>query len=185
MNRKLIIALSTSAALAAPLAAQAQDSATVHLTANVAEACVVGEPDTTTLNLGDLTGSNGLITSDLASVTTFSTAIETAWCNTPSKMTLSGDPMALTTTPGYSTPAGFARLVTYDATLEGWPAPILIRPLVLDTSNDASANTAHASQLDLVISKLAAVDGTGAESTTAVLEAGGYAGAITISVAAE
>lgn len=185
MNRKLFIALSTSAALAAPLAAQAQDSATVHLSANVEEACVVGEPDDTTLNLGDLTGSDGRITTDLASVTTFTTTIDTAWCNTPSKMTLSGDPMALTVTPGYGTPAGFARLVTYDAELGGWPSSILIRPLLADTTDDASAGTAHASELELVISKLAAIDGSGAESTTAVLEAGGYLGSLTISVAAE
>lgn len=186
MNRKLFIALSTSAALAAPLAAQAQDSATVHLMANVDEACVVGEPADTTLQLGDLTNSEGRITDELATTTTFTTTIETAWCNTPSMMTLSGEAMALNVTPGYSTPAGFARLVTYDATLGGWPDPILVRPLTtIGATNDAGASTAHASELELVISKLTAVDGTGAENALAVLEAGGYTGELTISVAAQ
>lgn len=190
MNRKLLIALTASAAMAAPLAAQAQvpDAVSaVAINGDVGQACVVGEPTEATLPIGDLTGSDGRITPALAGAGSAATTdIQNAWCNTPSTMTLDGEPMALTATPAYSTPAGFSRLVTYNATLSGWPEPLLVRPLVGGAIDTADADGAHTSVLQLVISSLAALDASGtAEAPTAVLEAGGYAGSVTVSVAVQ
>src|SRR5690606_7442139 len=149
---------------------------TVTITGTVDEACAIGQPQTLTLGLGDLTGPDGRITSALASANVAaSTTIDTAWCNAPSTLSLDGAPMALTPAPAYSTPTGFARLVTYDATLSGWPTPLVDRPLIGDAAKTADADGAHASQLTLEISALEALDAGGtAPNTTAVLEAGGY-----------
>ena len=94
--------------------------------------------------------------------------------------------IALTPAPAYSTPTGFARLVTYDATLSGWPTPLVDRPLNGDSAKTVDADGAHASQLTLAISALEALDAGGtAPNTTAVLEAGGYEGAVVVSVAVQ
>jgi len=191
MTRTLILALTASAALAAPQAAQAQtanESSTVTLTASVQKVCVIGEPAQSTLTIGDLTGPDGRITATLAgSATAVSTSIDNAWCNTPSTLSLNGAPMALTVTPGYVTPNGFARLLTFDATLVGWPANIVDRPLVGDAAKTTSAATPHAaSSLVLNISALEALNAGGtAANNGAVLEAGSYSGSVVIAVAAQ
>lgn len=188
MTRKLLTALLASAALAAPLAAQAQDaSSNIVINGEVDEACVIGDPALVTLSLGDLTGSDGRITPALASANTAaSTTIDNAWCNAPSTLSLDGTPLALSPAPSYSTPAGFARLVTYDATLSGWPTPVVDRPLVGDAAKSVDAAGAHASQLTLAISALEALNAGGtAANTTAVLEAGGYEGSVVVSVAVQ
>ena len=188
MNRKLLTALIASTALAAPLAAQAQDaSSTVTINGDVEQACVIGQPTLVTLALGDLTGSDGRIAPALASANTAaSTTIDNAWCNAPSTLSLDGSPLALTPAPAYSTPTGFARLVTYDATLSGWPTPLVDRPLNGDSAKTVDADGAHASQLTLAISALEALDAGGtAPNTTAVLEAGGYEGQVVVSVAVQ
>lgn len=188
MNRKLLTALIASAALAAALAAQAQDaSSTVTINGEVEEACVVGQPTEVTLALGDLTGSDGRITPALAGATAAaSTEIETAWCNAPSTLSLDGAPMALSPVPAYSTPSGFARLVTYDANLTGWSAALLDRPFIGDAAKTVDAANAHAAPLELVISRLAALDAAGtAENALAVLEAGAYSGSVVVSVSVQ
>ena len=115
-----------------------------------------------------------------------STTIDNAWCNAPSTLSLDGSPLALTPAPAYSTPTGFARLITSDATLSGWPTPLVDRPLNGDSAKTVDADGAHASQLTLAISALEALDAGGtAPNTTAVLEAGGYEGAVVVSVAVQ
>lgn len=187
MNRNYLFVLTACTALGGAMAAQAQDaSSTISISGEVSEACLVGQPTTTTLNIVDLTGSDGRITPALASTAeAVSTDIETAWCNAPSILTLTGDPMALTVTPSYGTPTGFARLIAYDATLSGWPSSIVVRPLTTGTSDDTTADGAHQSPLELVISRLAAIDGAGSENAQSVLEAGGYAGSVTVSVSVQ
>lgn len=188
MNSKLIIALAASAALIAPLAAQAQDaSSTVTINGTVEEACVVGQPSQVALTIGDMTGPDGRITAALASAAVAQSAeITNAWCNAPSILSLDGSPMALSPVPAYSTPVGFARLVTYDATLTGWPDELADRPLVGDAAKTTAAASAHATTLLLEISALEALDAAGAAAnTTAVLEAGGYAGSVVIAVSVQ
>lgn len=190
MNRKLLIAMTAAAALAAPMAAQAQSStaaSTANLGGTIEKACVIGSPTLATLPIGDLTGSDGRITPALSGgVPAATTDIQNAWCNTPSTMTLDGEPMALTATPGYATPNGFSRLVTYNATLSGWPDPLVDRPLVGSDVVTTEADAAHTAVLQLVISNLAALDAAGtAEAPTNVLEAGGYAGSVTVAVSVQ
>lgn len=188
MTRNLLIALTASAALAAPVAAQAQSSGevTANIGGEVVKACDMGSPTTATLEIGDLTGSDGRLLPALAGSQTFSTTIEGAWCNTPSTLKLDGVPMGLTVVPAYGAPAGFSRLLTYNATLTGWPAPLVYRPMPGGTAPTTDADGARAETLLLAISNLAPLDGTGAaEAPTNVLEAGAYAGSVTVSVSVQ
>lgn len=189
MTSKLIIALTATAALSAPFAAQAQDaSSTITVNGNVEEACVVGQPSQVALTIGDLTGPDGRISASLASDAVAQSAeITNAWCNAPSILSLDGSPMALSPSPAYSTPSGFARLVTYDATLTGWPTVLLDRPVVGDAAKTTAADGAHAAtSLVLEISALEALDAAGtAANASAVLEAGGYSGSVVVAVSVQ
>lgn len=187
MTRKLFVVLASGAVLATPMAAVAQDSATVTVLGTVQKTCVVGTPTAMTMDLGVLTGTDGRILPALAGNAPSATAeIQNAWCNTPSVLSLNADPMALIPTPAYSTPAGFARLITYDATLSGWPSDLLDRPTVNSPAVTAPADGPHASPLTLEIASLVALDAAGAaENSLAVIEAGGYAGSIVVSVAVQ
>lgn len=184
MQRHFLLALMTSAALTAPLAAQAQVNSSVTMTATVNEACVVGDPSVASLDFLDLTGSDGLVNPALASK---EVVISTAWCNTPGKLKLSADPLRLDSPVGNAPPAGFARTVTFNANLAGWTEALFVRPLADDTEDEAIATPAAyaATQLTLTVGGLAAVNGAGAESATAVLEAGAYNGNVTVSVAVD
>lgn len=186
MTRNLLIALTVSAALAAPLAAQAQSTVTANVGGEVEKLCDMGSPTTATLELGDLTGSDGRLLPALAGSQAMTTTIEGAWCNTPSTLKLDGVPMGLTVVPAYGAPAGFSRLVTYNATLTGWPSPLVYRPMPGGTAPTTDADRAHADTLLLAISNLAPLDGAGAaEAPLNVLEAGDYKGSVTVSVSVQ
>lgn len=181
-----IAALFAVAIVAAPFGAQAQDSASITLSGEVSKTCVIGQPTEVTLNLNTMTGADGRITAALAGAApSASTTIDNAWCNTPSTLSLNADPMALTQTPPYATPAGFSRLVTYDATLKGWPGVLVDRPFIGDSAKATSALAPHAAQLTLEISALEALSAAGdAANPLAVLEAGNYSGSVVVSVSA-
>lgn len=160
-------------------------SSTIELSGAVPKACVIGQPAAVTLALGALAGPDGRVSSTLASSSvSATTTISDAWCNAPSILSLNGEPMALSSPPGYATPPGFARLVTYDANLSGWPSNLHDRPRIGDAAKTTTADVAHgAANLTLKISSLAALNAAGtADDTSAVLEAGDYAGQVVIAV---
>ncbi len=185
--RHLLLPLVATAAFAAPGLALAQ-SADIALDATVTQSCVLGSPAVSELDLGDLTGADGRIAASLAGASPSAvTTIDVAYCNTPSILSLDATPLGLEIAPGYSTPAGFSRLITYDATLTGWPATLVDRPLVGDSAKSTTASAAHAAPaLQLSISRLEALNAAGtAANATAVIEAGTYSGAIIIGVAVQ
>ena len=191
MNRKLILALAATAALAAPLAAQAQTaSATVTVNGNVTKACVIGQPASVSLSLGDLTGPDGKISASKASATpSQSTTIANAWCNAPSTMSLDGAPLSLTVSPGYATPTGFSRLISYTAEITGWTGTLVDNPTIGDSAKTLASPNAYAATgdgLTLNISSLKTLNAAGTgEATAAILEAGTYSGVVVISVATQ
>ncbi|MBN8551630.1 MAG: hypothetical protein J0L52_01885 [Caulobacterales bacterium] len=184
--RPLLLAPAPVAALllAGSGAALAQ-TADIQIDAHVTQSCVLGSPSATELDLGDLTGPDGRLSAALASgAPSLTTTIDVAYCNTPSTLSLDASPLGLDVTPGYTTPAGFARLITYDATLTGWPTVLVDRPVVGDSAKTALAPAAHAaSTLHLSISRLETLNaaGTGANAS-AVVEAGSYSGTIIIGI---
>ena len=135
---RIIFAVSAIALMGLPMAAHAQSaSSTVTISGEVEQACTLGAPAAAELHLGDIPGAAGRLAPGLAQ----STTIAVAWCNTPSEMTLAAEPLSLVTPPGYTTPTGFSRLITYDATVGGWAEALAHRPLVGDLSNSVTAST--------------------------------------------
>lgn len=190
MKPAIILALAASAALAAPLAAQAQNaSATVTVNGEVTKACVIGQPASVSLALGDLTGPDGKISAAKASASpSQSTTIETAWCNAPSTMTVNGAPLSMANPPAYQSPAGFSRLITYNATLNGWTEVITDIPTVGDSGTSKTAGNAYAATgpgLTLEISTLKTLNAAGTSATNDIVEAGAYSGSVVISVATQ
>lgn len=182
--KRIAFALTTAALLAAPLAAHAQavQSSTVNLSGDVAEACVLGDPDVAEMNLGDLTGSDGKLTSALISAAiSASTEIPIAWCNAPSVISIDATPLTLVDTPAYATPAGFARLITYTAALTGWGTTLTDRPVVGDSAKTAAAPEARAADpLGIEVSSLSTLDAAGTAENSVFLEAGAYSATIVI-----
>src|SRR5690606_27845810 len=114
MTRKSLHAAGLAVALiAAPVAAQAQDTLSFTLNGNVPQACALGAPADTVLDLDDLTGPDGRLTAALLSdAPAVQTQIPNAWCNTPSILTVDAGPLSLgTNAPAYPTPNGFSRLL--------------------------------------------------------------------------
>ncbi|MCC7267266.1 MAG: hypothetical protein IT546_07985 [Caulobacteraceae bacterium] len=187
MMRSTLLAFAAVAAAlaAAPAALALPASSTITVTGEVDKACAIGQPTLVTLSLNDLTGPDGRISASLASSSVAaSTEIENVWCNAPSTLSLDAAPMALLQPYLPLTPPGFTRLLTYDATLTGWPSPLVDRPLIGDAAKTATADEAHAGpNLVLSISSLEALNAAGtAPNTTAVLEAGTYSGQVIIGV---
>ena len=155
----------------------------------VVKACGIGSPDTTALNLADLTGADGKLTAANTGSTTLATAtISGAWCNAPHAVTIKASPMALQSVPVYAQPAYMARKLTYDATLVGWGADLTNRPLVVDnlaTRNVGSEFAPASSQIQLNVSKLQTLTAAGVEEAGLMLEVGTYKGTVTITLTAE
>lgn len=181
--KRIAFAITTAALLAAPLAAHAQavQSSTVNLSGDVVQACVLGDPDTVEMDLGDLTGDDGKLGAALRGANVASTVIPVAWCNTPSVISINGEPMSLVSPPAYSTPVGFARLITYTAALTGWSSALSDRPVIGDAAKTASATEAYAADpLGIQISALSTLDAAGTVENDVFLEAGAYSGTIVI-----
>ena len=186
--KRIAFAASAAVILAAPLAAHAQSATnTINLSGEVEKTCVLGNPDVSELNLGDLTGDDGRLDPALVGAAlSAETVIPVAWCNAPSVMTLNAAPLSLVTPPGYATPPSFSRLVTYTATLSGWAGALSDRPVVSDSAKSVSASAAHAADpLHIGISNLATLDAAGTGEVSAFLEAGAYSATIVIGLSVQ
>lgn len=183
MKQFLITAAASLGALSLAATAQAQ-TAEIQLQGNVDDECALGAPTQTVLDLGDLTGTDGRLTPTLkSSSVSASTTIASAWCNGPSVLSINAEPMDLEIVPGYPSPSGFSRLITYTATVSGWPAAVVDRPVVGSGAQTTPAGQARAEELLLEISELQTLNGAGsAEADGMVLEAGTYKGTVTITL---
>lgn len=182
---KPVILLLAAAALAVPGLALAE-SQTVTVNGSVAKACVLGAPANATLNIGALTNASGQLRPELTGSTpAVQTTIASAWCNTPSVMSVKASPLTMVATPSFPQQPGFARSVTYTATISNWSAPLTNRPLAADNSVSVNAAGAQAAtpSLGIAFSNLAPLVG-GSEDANALIEAGNYSTTIQITLAA-
>lgn len=184
---KLVIA--GVALLAVPGVALAQSASNqVTLSSTVTGACGLGAPDTTPINLQDLTGPDGLLDPAKTGTTVLGTStIADAWCNSPHTLSLESSAMTLQESRAYAQPAYMARRVTFDARLVGWPFTAIIRPR---NDNDRTtlevpgAYAAPAPGLRLQISRLQTLSLTNTEQPNLMLENGSYLGTVTITLTA-
>lgn len=183
--KRLLIAASALALIAGQ--AHAAESQTIVINGNVVQACVLGAPSLATINLGDMTGADGKLTTALVSSTSASPSgqvnIPEAWCNSPSTLTISATSLDLTVTPAYSTPAGFSRKLTYNAQASGWPTTIIYRPATNFSPTASAATGALLAPIDIKIYDLETLNAAGTgESPGLVLEAGSYAGTVQLTL---
>lgn len=185
MNTKLIL-LPALAAMATPGLSYAQateQSQTITVNGEVAQACMLGAPANSTLQLGALTGTDGRLKPDLTSTAVAaSTSIANAWCNTPNKITLKSSPMT-TSAPTLVMPSNFAREIAFTATLTGWTDPVVNTALTADRSVDGISTTPQAANpLTVAFSALTPVVG-GAPKADNFIVAGDYSATVTITLA--
>ncbi|WP_077146971.1 hypothetical protein [Sphingopyxis sp. KK2] len=162
-------------------------SSQIDLSSTVLGACGLGTPDTTVINLGDLTGPNGLLDASKKVTTTLASAtIADAWCNTSHRLTIGGQPMTLQRSVPYAQPANMTRHIAFDAKLVGWIGDIDYRPRSGNDGfgiNFTSARAAPAPGLQLNISNLETMTAARVEQPNLMLEYGTYKGTITITLA--
>ena len=188
MFHRLNFLLAGAVLLATPVAADAQAATEIQLSSTIAGSCGLGTPDTSVLDLHDLTGPDGLLDPAKLGNTILATAtIADAWCNTPHTLSLQSTAMTLQRTVPYAEPAYMARRVTFNAKLVGWPFTATIRPRNdndLVTLDVPTAYAAPAPGLRLQISKLQTLTPSGTEQAGLMLEPGNYLGTVTIILAA-
>lgn len=187
-HRLTLAATAGLAALAAPGAALAsQATGEILLGSTVVGACGLGAPDVTEINLGDLSGPNGMLDPSKRATTTQGTAvIASAWCNTSHRLTIEGQPMTLQRATPYAQPDYMTRHITFDAKLVGWAVGLNFRPR--SGGDQASidvpdARAATAPGLRLNISNLQTLNAARAEQANLMLEPGSYRGTITVTLA--
>ena len=188
MFHRLKLTVAAASALAMPGIAQAQTvSADIQLSSTVDNACGLGAPSLTVLDLHDLTGPDGkLDPSKTGAATLASTVIADAWCNAPHSLTLDATPMALQGAPSYAQPSYMAREITYWAKLVGWGSGSLNRrPKSADDGVSSDFTGAYAAQspgLTLNVSDLETLTADKTEQPGLMLEAGHYKGTVTITL---
>lgn len=185
-RRKLLMA--GLAVLAIPGIAHADTaSQQIDIDATVDGACGMGDPASEVIDLHDLTGPDGTLAANLTGTgVSGSTTIADAWCNTPHRLTMQATPMTLEVTPIYPQASYMARQLAYDAKLTGWPGSLGVRPR--GGGDDAftevdGARAAPSPGLLLEISNLETLNPGGTEQAGLMLEAGGYRGTVTITLA--
>lgn len=187
MIHRLKLAITGAALVALPAAAHAAE-AEIGLGSTVEGACGVGAPDTTTINLHDLTGPDGLLDAGKTGNTVLGFAtIEDAWCNTAHELSMITYPMSLQHTPPYAQPAYLSRKVTFNARLVGWTTGFTGRPHgggdLASIGPISGAFAAPAPGLQLQISKLQTLTAGSVEQPNLMLEPGSYRGTVTIILA--
>jgi hypothetical protein len=184
---KLMIAGIAAFGMTGVAHAQSVASSQIDINSTVIGACGLGTPDVTLIDLGDLTGPNGLLDPSKKVTTTLGTAtISNAWCNTSHRLTIEGQPMTLQRTVPYAQPTYMTRHVTFDAKLVGWSAGVNFRPRggADQASVDFSeARAAPAPGLRLNISNLETLTAARLEQAGLMLEHGTYLGTIKITLA--
>lgn len=188
MTPRPILVITGTAMLCMTGVAHAQTaSAQIDISSTVIGACGLGAPNTTVINLGDLTGGNGLLDPSKKVTTTLGTAtIADAWCNTSHSLTIEGQPMTLQRTVLYAQPTYMTRHITFDAKLVGWPVGVNFRPRGGADRASIDVYSAHAAPslgLRLNISNLETLTAGRVEQPGLMLEHGNYKGVITVTLA--
>ena len=189
MVHRLRLVIAGAALLALPGVAQAQSaSGEILLNSTIGGFCGMGPPDTTRIDLLDLTGPGGTLDPAKTGTTVLGSAtIADAWCNTPHTLSLQSTAMTLQRNIPYPLPAYMARRVTFDAMLVGWSVNTTIRPRndnELTTIGVPQAFAAQTPGLRLNVSKLQTLNLANNETPGLMLEPGFYLGTVTITLAA-
>ncbi|MGN6357477.1 MAG: hypothetical protein ACTHLU_08365 [Novosphingobium sp.] len=113
-----VLAVPAFAAEASP--ASDNDSATVTVSGNVANLCILGDPSLANVDVGQMVNTSGANVGKIATIGNQTVNLPNSFCN------FAGTQVGVTTSallgPAGTPPASFARAVNYTATASGWAA---------------------------------------------------------------
>ena len=96
------------------------DSATVNVTGNVANLCILGDPSLPNVDVGQMVNTSGAQVGKIATIGNQVVNLPNSFCN------FAGTQVGVTTSallgPAGTPPASFSRAVNYTATASGWAA---------------------------------------------------------------
>lgn len=121
---RILIAFATlavSLAPAAALAATDSDTKNVGITGTVSRLCVLGEPSTTLVNLGQMAETSGARVGKLTAIANQTVTLPNSFCNFANS-SVTVEATALKAADATTPPTGFARAINYTATASGWAA---------------------------------------------------------------
>lgn len=111
-----VLAVPAFAAEASP--ASDNDSATVTVTGNVANLCILGDPSLPNVDVGQMVNTSGANVGRIATIGNQTVNLPNSFCN------FAGTQVGVTTGallgPNGTPPASFSRAVNYTATASGW-----------------------------------------------------------------
>lgn len=113
-----VLAVPAFAVEASP--ASDNDSATVTVTGNVANLCILGDPSLPNVDVGQMVNTSGANVGKIATIGNQTVNLPNSFCN------FAGTQVGVTTSallgPAGTPPASFSRAVNYTATASGWAA---------------------------------------------------------------
>jgi hypothetical protein len=113
-----VLAVPAFAVEASP--ASDNDSATVTVTGNVANLCILGDPSVPNVDVGQMVNTSGANVGKIATIGNQVVNLPNSFCN------FAGTQVGVTTSallgPAGTPPASFSRAVNYTATASGWAA---------------------------------------------------------------
>lgn len=120
---RILTATALLAAALAPAAAHAadSDSKTIGITGNVSRLCVLGQPSTALVDLGEMAETSGARVGRLTAIATQTVTLPNSFCNFANS-SVTVEATALKAADASTPPTGFARAINYTATASGWAA---------------------------------------------------------------
>jgi hypothetical protein len=182
-HRLSIAALTLGLAVAGAAHAQSNsDQRGVTVNGSVTQLCVLGAPNPSTINLGQMATTSGTRTGKLATITDQSVQLPTSFCNYAGTQ-ISIAATALVEQDTTVPPAGFAKAVNFTANVTGWTtsAASVTTTAAFDGSNPTTngsgpeENAPESTNLTLTLTNFTA-PGDG------ILIAGSYSGLVTVTL---
>ena len=187
MNR--FIALLAATALVAPTMAQAVTPTPVQqsvpVSGNVASLCVLGSPNPSSVDVGQMAQTSGGSVGQITSISTQNVTLPSSFCNyAGTQITVQGT--ALVAADPSAVQTGFTRAVNFTSTVTTWGATPAAVTTAADETGLNSGVTQTASGGTLCSPKLTdlnlALSGFATPGSNLLLVAGGYSGTVTITL---
>ena len=176
-----LAALAVPAFAAEESPASDNDSATVNVTGNVANLCILGDPSVPNVDVGQMVNTSGAQVGRITTIGNQVVNLPNSFCN------FAGTQVGVTTSallgPAGTPPASFSRAVNYTATASGWAAAnaAATSGAAFDGSTPAASGTGgnqNAPKLNTIVVTLSSF--TVPENR--LLVAGQYNGTVTITL---
>jgi hypothetical protein len=182
MKRKLGLALIALMALPSAAIAQSTETGTVAVEGQVRPVCILGNPDPTLVDLGQLSASSGPRTGKIAVIPARTVTLPASYCNfAGSVVTVSTT--ALTSSDTTTPQPGFVRAVNFTATASGWASgSSAATSAALRDGTSPTASGAGATQPLPKVADITLVLSSFTAPGDLILVAGNYSGTVVVTL---